>query len=297
MKVPVLHPELVFGNRGLPQSRLIVKELLRPDAQSTPAYRAYVELGNMSESDLKIQALLWKALAQNKKIYAVGKDFFSAISSVKNDVPIDLIPDHFNYYIAFPNQDEIFIPVREITGAVEPNRVVGMYVGGEINNKDELLYLLISVHVADISLDRKNSLDAAPVGNLIATQVGIKNGRINISETPYDRKVTQDILYIAINLLAYINSSQPDISWMRPKSSMGSRERKEFVAKGNYTSNEISIPIRLVSWNWQKPPQYTKEEWKRKAHFRWQRFGPNLSQAKFIFIEETVAKRKIKDEE
>lgn len=290
MKMPVLHPEMVYGKRGIQEARYIVKELNRPDAPRSVVFQSYIQVGNMTAEELNGQRILWDTVKQSKKVFCVGKDFFTAISSAKNDVPVDLLPSAFSYYIACPFQDDLYIKIHETWGEFLPNRVVGFYVAGTLEK--DMMNLLVSVHIADTTPARPDTLDAAPVGNLLTARLSIKDGKVQISKTTYDREETQTILYTVINLVAYINSSQPDIHWMRPKVGMGTRERKTFIAKGNYTSNDLSIPIRVVSWNWQRPPQYTKDEWIRKGHFRWQRFGPGLTQAKFIFIEETVARRR-----
>lgn len=293
MKIPVLHPELYMGTRGDKSPRMIVKALMTGthDLEFDAYIREAYEMAGVHEDDLEYQSkLLWPQIKQSKKIYAIGKHFFAAISSVQNDLPVEILPDAFSAYIACPHQEEL---IHHDTMLKTDDPIVGFYVSF-LMESESTARISIHTHIADRSPSNKTTLDAAPVsGSVIWSKLNINNGKVLIDVTVLNHAVSERLVYTALNLIAYINSSQPDISWMKPKPGTSTKERKEARARGHVFSNDLTVPVRLVSWGWQKPKQYTTQEWKRKMHLRWQRFGPNLSQVKLIWIEETVVKRKI----
>lgn len=275
-----------MSNRGKRVPRMIIKTMM-DQPNNNAALQSYTTQG-LKPGSLTLQSgTLWPMIRESGKIYAVGKDFFSAIASVENDLPVDILPVAFTAYIACPNQEviKLFNRVQKI---FDP--VVGFYVS--FTRDDNKVSLLVFPHVGDDDENGNPTLDAAPVAGELLVKLDTKNGKVQVSDSEFPEQVAKTLTVVALNLLAYINSSQPDIAWMKPKASMGAKERKEHLAKGHYTSSTLAVPIRLVSWGWMKPRQYTTAEWTRKMHLRWQRFGKNNSEVKLIWIAETVAQRR-----
>ena len=286
MKIPVIHPEYYMSSRGKRVPRLIIKTMME-HPNNNGALESYTTQGLKPESLIFQSDILWPSIYQNKKIYAVGKDFFSAIASVENDLPMDILPDTFTAYIACPNQDVIRL-YNTVQKIFDP--VVGFYV--TFIKRQNRVGMAIFPHVGDDDENGNPTLDAAPVAGELKITLDAKNGKVQMQGSEFPEKVAKTLSYVTLNLIAYINSSQPDITWMKPKASMGAKERKEHLAKGHYTSSTLSVPIRLISWGWMKPRQYTTAEWTRKMHLRWQRFGKNNSEVKLIWIAATVAQRR-----
>ena len=94
------------------------------------------------------------------------------------------------------------------------------------------------------------------------------------------------------NVLAYINSGDPDLREFKQP------QKKDFSSSGEWNEKRKLMnwsPVFNVGFGWNKTPLYTQDEWDVIPHFRWQRFGVNLSQAKLIFIEGHRRQRKAQE--
>lgn len=93
-----------------------------------------------------------------------------------------------------------------------------------------------------------------------------------------------------INAMLYIyncdESLREQIDFSRPTTA------KHFIAEqGNNAVYKTKKDFTYVGRNFHKQKMFSKNEWIRSAHFRWQRHGPMLSQIKLIVIEEQIVKR------
>lgn len=277
IKIPIIHPEYYMGDRGLASARFLINQFIKNEDNLIPQ-EIISEFNLKSEIAQKCaiyQRDLWCNIKKTKKIYAVSKDFFSALSKVRSKIPSSLLPERFVGYVAFPMQEDFYY---------KDLKIGGFYIDFK---KSDFTFLVLAHSQRDYGISM--------FGNLASVKLADKDGSLYVHENIKSESVWHyNMVYAALNIMVYIHSSEPDISWLAPKSSMSKKLRKEHINRGNHTSDNITVPIRLVSWNWMKEPTYRQDEWSRKMHLRWQRYGPNNSKAKLIWIKETTVKRKLK---
>jgi hypothetical protein len=101
------------------------------------------------------------------------------------------------------------------------------------------------------------------------------------------------ILKVCFNVLVYLESVDPEILALKPEIQMSKAEKAQ--SKKAEHRNRCMIPVELLSWSYHGHDtiNYTKDEWGRVGHFRWQPYGEGLSQVKLIWLAPQVCKRQI----
>jgi hypothetical protein len=286
----VITPELVLGTRGDEWSLDIYKQALSSISAVGPGIFAGQNIQNLDQVMQSHFAMAWKFKKERPRVYHVGKDFTQAMSQIDRDIPIDRLPERFFAYISFPektlypedgpNEEVrgafIFIgPAKETFGPQEIDKEkvvwisVDMDAPPDIKNKSHEGFLNLRSFLMNIDKSITHTLQTAP-------DLDDEHGRI---ETTTDRRVLRTL----INLAIYIHSAEPELLPTRAVQDHSNSDRKRFFEKHG-VANHCTVPVTMISWNWQKPRIYNVDSTLVESYYRWQRCGPGFSQVKLILV-------------
>lgn len=302
----VIHPEIVIDKRGDRDVRAAYKKFIEGIGYvEGEGYYAKNPLWQALDPNLKEHFLFcWKFKQERPPVYYVPKDFAEAISRVDRDIPVDLLPKRFFGYFAFA-EGSVFDESEEIQGAY-------VYVGPPEETSIKLGLLETASTCLWVSYCCKARgaqdpahfftglppLDIPAVGRLLIELKPEKVAEMlkDLEVKDYllgqtlnlDPKSARNVVYrTLINLVLYVHSVDADLIKTPTHNHLSNRERSQRVQSGK-PINECTVPLTLVSWNYQKPILYQVDSAVVNTHMRFQRCGPGLTQVKLIWVKEHV---------
>lgn len=290
----VLTPELILGLRGPEAAIRWYKAYLDDISQvgMIDGHKGGIMAGGIIRNVDPITrdhfAIAWKYRKSTPKNFYVGKDFLEAIYQVRSEVPIDLLPEKFFGYFAFPPKTIFDQEGDEVLGGF-------VYVGPanetSINteNKEQNKVMWCSWHYPPKQEFIEKGSWGCQTGGILAAidEHATVKETLDASKHIRGGEFGNQIVLLFANLVLYITKADPDLLPLKSVDFYSHRERKELEQKHG-VANECGIPLTLVSWNYNKPKTYHVDETTVRGFFRWQRHGPGLSLLKFIWIDEHV---------
>lgn len=305
----VLHPEMVLGRRGtVKQLTLYETTLPRCEFFADKGWASHLKKDFGMDSTFENHVLLCKKFKQERpNVYRLGKDFAEVLSDVKNDIPVDRLPERFFGYISVPRgvlSDDtgaifgayVYIGDAKEGPVAESNwgkKILWMsMVGDSPHNEDDF-------SVQHTLMDLKGSFDEMYLSlkgvetdiNIFFEEGGIKKGRKTVSETVDSLK--EERLKAArcfINTVLYISSQEPNIDHLKPTNKMTNSERKKV---GDPHVNMCSLPVHAINWGYKRT--YTVGETYRGEHLRWQRCGTGLKEIKLVTVKGHIVRYQKED--
>lgn len=293
----ILHPEIVLGRRGTAKQFALY--------QTTLPMCEFVE-GRGWKSDLKSQfgmddtfeqhiLMAKKFKAEKPKSYRLGKDFAEILSNVKNDIPIDRLPERFFGYVSVPRgvlSDDtgaiygayIYIGDAQETPVANVEygkKVLWMSMVGESPHGEDDFSVQHTLMELKGSFDEMYlSLKGIETDMKLFIAEGKLNGERTVTETVDELKEMRlKSARCFINTVLYIHSLEPNIDHLRPTNNMTNSERKKV---GDPHINMCSIPVHAINWGYKRA--HSVEETFRREHPRWQRCGTGLSDIKLVMV-------------
>lgn len=104
------------------------------------------------------------------------------------------------------------------------------------------------------------------------------------------KEFTQKVFHLALNLVLYVHTPDPDIMVLKPQISNTRSFRENYFAK---SKDRDMVGIYSLGWDFHGR-EYTTNLTTRKGHFRWQPCGKLWSERKLIFLEATTVQYKTK---
>lgn len=287
--IPIIHPEYYLGRRGPKQARQVVKEAL--DVIKNPNSIISKQLLGMylaphagdpdALSNLMAQPVFWKEVIKNRKIYVVGQKFTDALTKLDKDIPFEIIPTEFNCYVSMVTQKSLLF---DFDG--EAAFVKGMYIQTQHDVDNQVIYFTAVAH-PDGTLPSGEKV-ISPFGAPYQFEVDVSTGRVLSKDLM--KKIKEEekentsqfirLVNFVINFSAYVNSGEPDVTALKPSKNLNKNQKKRLDSAGQYYSDEITVPVELVSWGWMKPK---KGSWV-ETFLRWQRYGKGLTKVKLIWV-------------
>lgn len=246
---------------------------------------------------IMIESLWCRSLyyLRQSKNYLIAKDFFDEFKKIQlkglrfRDLPIG------SGYIHFPT------PIEDAEGS----KFDHCYFLSGLSNEE----IRLNLHRHRAPTDKTHKADGNKI--IIVTVINDTTGEIRNWSTKYPKDENMDLqtwfdgadeyLYdirggvtvkkavfggisaVTANVLAYLNSGQPDISQFKNHI----RYRGNSKTKPINADRDLSLlPIELVGFNWLKSNYHSEDAWLVKSHFRWQRYGPGLCNVKLVTIKE-----------
>jgi hypothetical protein len=277
----ILHPEIVLGKRG--DKRLIqFYKTCFPQIELTPeGYACGLEVRQFDEN-LRDHAILTHKFRQSgSKVFYCGKDFIQVLSKIDKEIPLQFMPQKFLGYLAFP-EETVFDGEEEIQGAY-------VYVGegkGTTLKKEDWDKKIIWISYVGKNLNSITRLCAELTEDKMSEiSTRYEMADYNVSEVikgsvPGSREL---VYRLVANLVLYINSADPDLIGLKTMHLESKTQRNKAEARGEII-NECTLPITLLSWNYKREINYSKESTWVETHPRWQRCGSGFTQIKLIWV-------------
>lgn len=229
-----------------------------------------------------------------KKIYLMQKDFFKKLLQSEVQASIyESLPSDWACYFAFPENGPLamsgayvyIVPSGRMKKAAKGAGTLDMGFNehaSELTGKHPLLMIYGLDKTGKVTF---NAMELTPEFKLGPMEGGF----------PGQQEYMGTLLKAAILCALYVHTADPDLRHLRPRSQLSKSQEIGMQRRGvdveqDYSS-DINMPVELVSWNWQKDPLYTKDQWEVRAHFRNQAHGPGFSLRKLIWVPPTVHHR------
>jgi hypothetical protein len=287
----VLHPEIVLDRRGTEKQTDLYKYLL-PHCEYYEGKGWNSQLRNFGIDDtFESHVLMAKKFKKEKpKTYRLGKDFAEILAGVKNNIPVDRLPERFFGYVSVPtgvlrdDSGDIYGAYIYIGDAKETpahpslwgQRVLWMSIVGESPAADPEDF-----SVQHTLMELRGSFDEMYLSlKGLDTDMDAKSLEITTRETTEDLKAGRlNAARCFINTVLYVHSLEPNIDHLRPTNNMTNSERKKV---GDPHINMCSVPVFAVNWGYKR--MFSVEETFRREHPRWQRCGVGNADIKLIMV-------------
>ena len=280
----VLHPEMVLDLRG--SMRALYRILhQRVEYKKELGWHSDVNyaLDSLDVNTKEHFCITKKFLMEKPPTYRMGAQFLNVLKDVSLALKTELLPDRFFGYISFPKQS--------VSDGEESVQGCYVYIGPGYetpvirDGEKEKLKLIWASYISEEpggSIGR--ILAPAGLGDKSIIQVIEETENIDYdssgNQIPGAARDSRVSLWKTIlNCVLYINSSEPDLSHLKPARNMTPSERKKAVP----LRNQCLIPVTFVSWNYLRPERRSGSAWVNSFP-RWQRCGPNFSQVKLIWV-------------
>jgi hypothetical protein len=235
---------------------------------------------------MKMKMMLNFLESEKRSVYAVGKEFFEAVSTLRRDIPIKAIGREDEYlYIKTPR--------------VKSSGV--WYVGCYVTTWDVGAIQLLLVPEGDYSISQtKMMLITNPVKDKINLE---EDFRYNLKHKPDNASITTVLSDIAwdgqeetdrfeawlialVNTAIYVYSQDPEIDNLKPLKLYTPKELGRMTS--DVKENLCTLPVHLVNWNYHTGKQYTTDKAFVHSHMRWQPCGPGRQELKLVWVKEHV---------
>lgn len=317
----LIHPEIVLDTRGNLDTRAYYRDILKhvyprgegkgvyglyekgkvlePKDDYIPAFTFNSQLINSVNGDINMidhWSLCRKFAIERPPVFHLSRDFAQALESIDKEIPIDILPERFFCYLSFPEKT-----IRDDTSWVQ-----GAYVyigpGYETTARPELqnekvLWVSYMGYPAPGTWGHDVTRICIDVRPKTVSKLMESVKTVDVPENVPNREQLDPVkrnavLRTIVNALIYIHSQDPAIDLLRPTRNLSKGSKQALIASGGHL-NDCTLPVQLLNWSYQKPRERHVDETIVRAHPRWQRCGPQLSQVKWILIEEHV--RRFKD--
>lgn len=226
--------------------------------------------------------------AAKRPVFAVGKEFFKAVSSLRREIPLRAVGTPGEYiYIKTPAvycKDVKYIGVYITTWEIGAIQIMLIPEGPYTIARTKMV-LITSPVVKAINLedDFWKNLRQAPTTS---------EETIILSDCDWNNDEQAgfflDWLVSVVNTTIYVYSQDPEIDKLRP---LKLYTNKELGAMGkDVKDNLCTLPVTLVNWNYHTGRHYNVDEAFVGAHMRWQPCGPGRQELKLVFVKEHVRK-------
>ena len=300
----ILHPEILLGRRGEQKHIEMYDKSLAEIDRNDNGWE--FRIPNIDPSDAMVSHLIIskKFVMEKPPIYKIGRDFGKVLSGVKNDIPMDRLPDRWFGYIAFPRG-----VITDDTGNVYGAYV---YIGDakETTAKKELwgkrviwisfvgdspLVAVKDFSVQYVLMEIEEDFDKTFKSlEMVDNENFAKNNYTKFSDR---RGMRLNISRFAVNSVLYINSLEPNIERLGCHGNLTHGQRKKLRNTGQHI-NLCEVPVIAVNWSYQRPVQHNMSETWRSEHMRWQRCGAGLQDIKLITIKgHTVKFKNVKQDQ
>ena len=288
----VLHPEILFNQRGDSEYRKLIKEMLqcfqienapatlnlsRASAKTRSIFERY---WNNPKSSFQLFVILTKSFVLNKSpTYYVPGVFCDALSQIDRNIKCSFLPENFLAYIAFPKAKFKLPKGGFLNGAY-------VRIGSSMQSQTEAR-LFSAVFIEDAT-------ESGEV-NTASCNFTVWNGKTLYDCIPqFDESVDgrpgetslRILCNILFNSILYIFHEQDQIFKLRPARELSNKKRKDLSrASGGYL-NLCTVPVELLNFDYHRPQQYSVDSTVVRGHFRWQPHGPANSLLKLVWISE-----------
>ena len=242
------------------------------------------------------------------KSYAFNKDFLETLikSEIKQDISA-MFPDSFTGYFALPT-DTIYMQNNKLP---QPVPITGIYISivppkhchiGGFPVRDELIHLMPHPrYLWFTALTDLGDFQHGLISGHLALDKSIQSLddmlMLNLGATTSNLELLKKLQTAVVLMLLYVNTAKPDLRLLKPASQLSKSQITGLRNKGlghevdeNY-SEDISTPVELVSWGWNKPDLYTKERWEVPARFITYWTGQGRTLPITHWLPPTIAKR------
>lgn len=294
----VLHPEIILGRRGDPDlceslgsildsmKRVPEHDAVAEDGFVAPCWSLPQFMRGIDQHAREFFIVTKKFRSGTYRTYHFGKDFVEALASIDSDIPVDLLPEKFFGYISFA-EDAIRDEVEPIQGAYV---FIGLFkdLGLGVKNIDPdqramwIGCIGESNAVTTMSRDLKDSERVRDTLDKYREFAADYLGPIAIKPSKEVEAARERVYRTVINAVLYIHSQKPDVTPLKPEKDLTHSQRSKARAEGKLTN--CTVPISLVSWNYQKPKVFTVDKTWIDTHPRWQRCGPKYSEVKLVWV-------------
>lgn len=283
----VLHPEIVQGKRGPTKLIKTYRDFFAKMNLGKGQFISSSHIERILYQSAKVQFDLAYKAQHGCKTFYIGREFAEALKHCSGAIPIDLLPKSFFAHIAFPENCIFDADGDEATGCyvfIGNGKEAGLAPEHWEEPAVTMCYLLKSLnselppesgYFADTLTEFKNT------GHLISNLTPITESGDEDSEG----RVHDSIWRFIFNVVLYIHSPYSDQFPLRTREVLNSKDFKSQSEKSS-VENLCSIPVILISWNYQRPISYSKDSTTVQSHLRWQRCGPENSASKLILIRE-----------
>ncbi len=215
-------------------------------------------------------------LVSERVDYSISEDFYSEFKKLSLDqLKFSDLPEKFIGFVDFKNHNiegcsKFFIWLGSLS-----DYPVDYKIHHELDNHTDTC-----INIGGIGEERFIA------SNFILPKTDISIKEFMDKESKADTPLSEAFLEIC-KIIIYIISGQPDIrDYQNSIRFRGSGQKPVNKDRDLHRGN-----IKLVGFGWKKPKIYGLDSWPVKGHFRPQRFGPNNSQLKIIYISDQVRKR------
>lgn len=215
------------------------------------------------------------------KIHVIGPRFGEHLNRTSLDLPVSLIPYELGktYWIELPDS----LPFKDESGFYRTECFV--YFGMTLQNKPSME--LVSF---DVGRDGKRNgvysefclpLDPdSKISDLIDRYGNIKSSNYQVASGA--GSFPNELVHFVSKVLLYIISAEPDLK--PEKGAVCSSSKPKKIRR--HLESVCPYDTVLVGYDFHQRHRHIDSSL-RSGHFRWQRFGPELSKVKLIWIDET----------
>ena len=259
------------------------------------------------------------------KVYVVQKDFYDKFSKVDlSNMEYQHLPQEDTYgYVVLPKEvvspgmrplnEFIFTygnPREHLTDIshffraylqfVNPNDDASELTGSNLDNlldeyENELTYpskdKVVYMNIRDLDDGFSVMPMALPKDSTMKVMDSLKLKSMTTGGEPTKKQLSKEAIkqtMTLVNILAYINSGQPDIRSFRNSVRYKGNSKKVVRSDKNLHMG----PIELVGYNYKKPSISHTDSWGSSEHFGWRRCGVGRKDIKLVFVKGCTKTRK-----
>jgi hypothetical protein len=306
----ILHPEIVLGRRGpletIKYYKIAMESVL---FKYGVGYYSNAMVNNLDANQSSHILMSWKFKQELPPVYHVGKDFSQALMKVDKSIPLDRLPERFFGYFSFV-EDTIHDGENFVQGAyvfigdsretdIKANQYGGRSVwmitlGNQSGMSVPVSRLLVSLACPCCDGKEHTSRKMSEMIEGLPTNDFSPEGNRLGEVTPSIADSRSAVSRLLINLVLYIHSMEPDVQRLPVERHLSLKRQKQRENQ-NGNVNLCTLPVTLISWNYNRPVQYTKDSTWVETHMRWQRCGIGNTQIRLIWVE--AHKRQFKKED
>ena len=301
-----IRPPLIADGEPNGRHQLAAKKVIQFNGERFLESRALYE-ADRTQGELTYLGHAALFSYRKAKCYAFNRAFLDTL--LKTEITRDLhalFPDHFSGYIALP-PNSLFMQNDKMP---QPAPIPGVYVS--VVKPQECF--IGGVYGEDLKriLKCDKYLWFTALSDLGDNKHGLVSGQFPIIDNMHNLNDMLDLqlsaaksnkellhkMFEAIMLMTiYINTANPDLRSLKPEGHLSKSMKLGMINRGqkqeleeNY-SNDIVVPVELVSWGWKKRDEYNKEQWEIPARVITYWTGTGRTIPKSQWLPPTIGKR------
>jgi hypothetical protein len=292
----ILHPELILNRRGSPQFRKLYQNfLLQFTVNKNNKVLTTTELVSNYNPIVLTHLLVCKEFQhQMPTVFYTTQDFIDAVGMIDKKIPLDMLPDDFFGYFAFPDNS-----VTDHDGQIVHGAYVQVGLSQNINCQVPFgkKALVISYHCSPNGLDGSlgkivTELKEEFISKLLAQisyEQFLNAGNAKVVGLPVpDVSQREKFCRLIVNLVLYVTAKNSAIQVLKPmgNANLSNRQVRRIKKENGGKINLCTLPVQLVNFDYSSRRQYHVDGTLVHGHLRWQRSGKGFKEHKLIWIAE-----------